>query len=41
MLQYDQPLARLSFGIGSLLMLIAMLWGSWLLWKGWQTRSRG
>lgn len=41
MLQYDQTLARLSFGIGSLLMLVAMLWGSWLLWKGWQTRSRG
>lgn len=40
MLQYDQTLARLSFGIGSLLMLVAMLWGSWLLWKGWQSRSR-
>jgi len=39
MMQYDHTLARLSFSIGSLLMLAAMLWGSWLLWKGWQTRS--
>ena len=40
MLQYDHTLARLSFSTGSLLMLTAMLWGSWMLWKGWQTRSR-
>lgn len=40
MMQYDHTLARLSFSIGSLLMLAAMLWGGWLLWKGWQARSR-
>lgn len=39
LMQYDHTLARLSFSIGSLLMLAAMFWGSWLLWKGWQTRS--
>lgn len=39
MMQYDHTLARLSFSIGSLLMLSAMLWGSYLLWKGWQSRS--
>ncbi|MDD2501336.1 MAG: hypothetical protein PHN92_11035 [Geobacter sp.] len=40
MLQHDHALARLSFSIGSLLMLAAMLWGGWLLWKGWQLRSK-
>lgn len=40
MMQYDQALARFSFSIGSLLMVSAMLWGGYLLWKGWQTRSR-
>ncbi len=40
MLQYDHALAKLSFSIGSLLMLAAMVWGSYLLWKGWQTRQR-
>jgi hypothetical protein len=39
MMQYDHTLARLSFSIGSLLMLSAMLWGGYLLWKGWQSRS--
>jgi hypothetical protein len=40
MMQYDHTLAQISFGIGSLLMIVAMLWGCWLLWKGWQVRSR-
>ena len=40
MMQYDHTLARTSFGIGSLLMLAAMLWGGWLLWKGWQARQK-
>lgn len=39
MLAYDHALARLSFTIGSLLMLVAVCWGAWLLWKGWQLRS--
>jgi len=39
-MQYDHTLAQISFGIGSLLMIAAMLWGCWLLWKGWQVRSR-
>ena len=40
MLQHDQTLARLAFSTGSLLMLAAMLWGCWLLWKSWQLRSK-
>ncbi|MCE1224892.1 MAG: zinc ribbon domain-containing protein [Geobacteraceae bacterium] len=39
LMQYDHLFARFSFSIGSLLMLTAMLWGCWLLWKSWQTRS--
>lgn len=40
MLPYDHTLARLAFSIGSLLMLVAMIWGCWLLWKGWQQRCK-
>lgn len=39
MLSYDHALARLAFGVGSLMMLGAMVWGSWLLWHGWRARS--
>jgi len=40
MMQHDHTLAQVSFSIGSLLMIVAMLWGGYLLWKGWQVRSR-
>ena len=40
MMPHDQSLARLSFSIGSLLMLTAMLWSCYLLWKSWQLRSK-
>ncbi len=40
LLEHDQLLARLAFAAGSALMLLAMLWGSWLLWQGWSLRRR-
>ena len=39
MMRYDHELARLSFGFGTLLMLTAMLWGVFILWKGYQSQS--
>lgn len=41
MMQYDHAFARISFTIGALLMLSAMLWGCYILWRGWQLRGRG
>ena len=40
MMQYDHALARFTFTIGSLLMLTAMIWGGYILWKGYQNRSQ-
>jgi hypothetical protein len=40
MMQYDHALAKLTFTIGTLLMLAAMIWGSLILWKGYQNRSQ-
>lgn len=40
MMQYDHILARMAFAIGSLVMASAMLWGGYLLLKGWQARIR-
>ena len=40
MMQYDHALARLTFTIGTLLMLTAMLWGGLILWKSYQVRSK-
>lgn len=40
MLSYDHALARLVFSVGSLLMVGAMVLGSYLLWKSWQLRAR-
>jgi len=40
MMQYDHALARLSFTIGTLLMLTSMIWGGYILWKGFQSRSQ-
>ena len=39
-MRYDHALARISFTIGTLLMLTAMLWGGLILWKGYQSRSQ-
>ncbi|MDU9048927.1 MAG: hypothetical protein Q3M30_08740 [Candidatus Electrothrix sp. Rat3] len=33
LLRYDQALARLSHGIGSIIMLLAVAWGGYVLWK--------
>ncbi|MCI5140941.1 MAG: zinc ribbon domain-containing protein [Candidatus Electrothrix sp. ATG1] len=33
LLRYDQTLARLSHGFGSLLMFLAIGWGAYILWK--------
>lgn len=40
MMEYDHILAGISFTIGTLVMIAAMLWGSCLLWKGYQVRKR-
>ncbi len=40
-LQYDHLIARLSFGIGVVLMLLSLTWGGFLLWKQYKnTGSR-
>ncbi len=41
MLTWDQTLARLLQGCGWLLMLTAMLWGGWLLWRQWRLLRTG
>ena len=33
LLRYDQTLARLSHGFGSVLMFLAVAWGAYILWK--------
>ncbi|MCI5126219.1 MAG: zinc ribbon domain-containing protein [Candidatus Electrothrix sp. AR5] len=33
LLRYDQVLARLSHGVGSALMMLAMAWAAYILWK--------
>jgi len=40
MMQYDHALARLTFTIGTLLMLTAMIWGGLILMKGYHNRSQ-
>lgn len=40
MMQYDHALAKLVFTVGSFLMVLSMFWGSYLIWRGWQVRSR-
>ena len=40
MMQYDHAIAKAFFTFGSIIMIAAMLWGAWLLWKGWQVRER-
>ncbi|WLE98781.1 MAG: hypothetical protein QTN59_08055 [Candidatus Electrothrix communis] len=33
LLRYDQAIARLSHGVGSIIMLLAVAWGGYVLWK--------
>ncbi len=33
LLSYDQVLARLSHGVGSVIMLLAVAWGGYIHWK--------
>lgn len=40
MMPYDHALAGIAFTIGALVMTLAMLWGSYILLKGYQVRSR-
>lgn len=40
LLQYDHAIARTSHGIGSLLMLAGIVWGSALMVRQWQADSR-
>lgn len=35
-LPYDHRLAHLAYQIGTLLMLISLAWGGWLLWKNYR-----
>ncbi|MBX3236839.1 MAG: hypothetical protein KF814_11855 [Nitrospiraceae bacterium] len=35
-LEYDHRLAHLSYGFGTLLMMIALMWGAWLLGRQYQ-----
>lgn len=40
MMRYDHLFARIAFSVGAVLMLAAILWGSYLLGQSWRTRSR-
>jgi hypothetical protein len=39
LMQYDHLLARACFSIGSLIMVVAMVWGGYLIVKGWRLRK--
>lgn len=39
-LEYDQVLARLTHGLGALLMLTSCAWGAILLWRQYRKRQR-
>jgi hypothetical protein len=39
-LQHDQLIARLTFGIGVVFMLLSLAWGGYLLWQQYQCSSR-
>ncbi len=40
LMQYDHVIARISFGCGVLLMLTALVWGGWVLYRRYRTRRR-
>jgi hypothetical protein len=40
MMQYDHALARVAFSIGILIMLAALCWGGYILWREYTLRTR-
>lgn len=40
MMQYDHALARVAFAIGILIMLTALCWGGYILWREYLLRER-
>jgi hypothetical protein len=40
MMQYDHALARFAFSIGILIMLAALCWGGYILWREYALRAR-
>jgi hypothetical protein len=40
-LRYDHFLARLSWGLGALLMAAALAWAAWVVWRQWGRADRG
>jgi hypothetical protein len=40
-LQHDHLIARISFTIGTILMLLSLAWGAFILWRQFQEGSRG
>ena len=40
LLAWDKTLAALTLNSGRAIMVLAMVWGAWLLWRGWR-RQRG
>lgn len=40
MMQYDHALARVAFGVGILVMLTALCWGGYILWREYLLRAR-
>jgi len=35
-LSHDHTLARMAWGVGSLVLLASVAWGAWILWQQWQ-----
>jgi hypothetical protein len=40
MMQYDHALARVAFSIGFLIMMAALCWGGYILWREYALRTR-
>lgn len=40
MMQYDHALARLALGVGVIIMLGAVCWGGWLLWREYSSNGQ-
>jgi len=41
LLEYDHALARFSYGLGTVLMVLALIWGAFLLFRQWKVLRRG
>lgn len=39
LLAWDRTFAAITLNGGRLIMVLAMVWGGWLLWRAWQMRS--